>query len=401
MEMREIVFPPESVFLRDLVSANIAYLASSASTLLKEFKVYGEKIVVEDPVDDLVGLFQIAKRNIDYMVREKIASPFLHVNDKGTWDRRVKPVLGVGAPQTYVELSRELIGWALHTLDREPEAFLDDLSVIRVKRNEVRLGSGDVANLQLFKVERYEYGRGFNEFQRTKMSVKMSVYWLAFISAAFALTYYGLSGNEAIFSLVPWEVAYKLPRYILKDVEFGRKIGVDALFEPGKGYYRRTAIYRLPPEPPTAFLLYLALEIAGDKRSLTLARRGLNTFSFARIQFTGRTFTLLGVTNFNVSGLLGFVSKLDEYSRAFLQSLARCAILLSRGLSCGYRIGSFPQVMRAVNYIYFAAIGSKNPAEATYVLTRELNLPPTFRVGEERIPTYKIVGNILSAMLAA
>jgi len=213
MELIKITFklPPRGLLVRDFVIAAISSIIED--TTIKSIKNEGDRIVIEVPLGMesyvLNQMFQMAKK-IAERKYEHMPSPMLVGNDANVVKKFQKETkMSINKEISLLDFALRVLEWASEESCNITSKFLMSYNFIQEKTSTLVLGGDEYAALQLFKVEKYEYGKDFlRDYEAIKMQIKHDVYWLALLMAGLSLTYSGRIDNELVFIAVPEDFAF-------------------------------------------------------------------------------------------------------------------------------------------------------------------------------------------------
>lgn len=213
MELTQITFklPPRGLLIRDFVIATISSILEDP--VVKSIKNEGDRIVIETPLGMesyiLNQMFQTAQRIVESKLN-LISSPRLVGNDVNVLKKFQKETKrSISDEETLLNFAFRVLEWASEECCKSVSKFLMSYNFIQEKPSTLILGENEYAALQLFKVEKYEYGRDFlKNYEAIKMQIKHDVYWLALLMAGLSLTYSGRIENELVFTAIPEDFAF-------------------------------------------------------------------------------------------------------------------------------------------------------------------------------------------------
>jgi hypothetical protein len=271
-----------------------------------------------------------------------------------------------------------MIQWAKDDIVKNGERWIDQLSIIKVKGDNIKLGDGKYTNLQPFKIEKYEYGKGFGTFT-VKFDYKMSREWMALVLAGFSLSYGYYAGGEIILSPLPESVFIKA----LEDYNFKEHVKVltgegrvSKAFYGEKGIYNVISKVRVRPSPVVAYILLLGLQTYLDYHEKGILE--IPSYNVIRILYTGKSFTMLEKIGINVEPVMKFAYKLanctndPERVLNILINFLFCTIRLSSGKQdyCSRMYGDYMTCYRITQLLYQSIVGSRRPEELVYLMAR-------------------------------
>ncbi len=324
----------------------------------------------------------------------KPPAPAMHQNDRAVaskmWEK-----LGGGRVEArdYTSFFEGLVKTARGMLSGdECMGVVSDLSRVRIKPKAIELGEETFAPLQVFKIEKYEYGKDFLDLRGIKADLRMSAPWTSLAASGWLLSYMGNPG-ALLYSLPPDD--YVIPSLYDKSL---RELVLRPGGVPYPLYYSAPSKIGTQPNPPEAYGILLALTMPlGDIR----VEAGLPPLRMIRVLFDGRRFTALEDSVLDTSPLIVFAKRLSVYPEASntIRSLARCTLMAYSGrLSnwCRDNFGDFEDLVRMIKAIYGAAMGSLRPETTIYMLAR---LSPT-PMGEHVPPfrRHRILGELMSVL---
>lgn len=209
--------PPPGLIIRDFTIAALSTVVDLP--MVKSIENEGDKVIVDVPEgcesDVLNAMFQESARLAERKIKE-VFSPKLGKNDANVlmkFQEEAKQPVNRNA--SILEFALQVLKWAqdeCNDLKRRSliSKFLMSLNSIQIKPSAMLLGGDKFAALQLFKVEKYEYGKDFMKgHDEIKLQIRHDVYWLTILMAGFALTYSGFSNNEMIFVTIPESAAFQ------------------------------------------------------------------------------------------------------------------------------------------------------------------------------------------------
>ncbi|MEM1767168.1 MAG: hypothetical protein QXD86_04390, partial [Candidatus Bathyarchaeia archaeon] len=165
MELIKITFklPPRGLLVRDFVIAAISSIIED--TTIKSIKNEGDRIVIEVPLGMesyvLNQMFQMAKK-IAERKYEHMPSPMLVGNDANVVKKFQKETkMSINKEISLLDFALRVLEWASEESCNITSKFLMSYNFIQEKTSTLVLGGDEYAALQLFKVEKYEYGKDF------------------------------------------------------------------------------------------------------------------------------------------------------------------------------------------------------------------------------------------------
>lgn len=335
-----IVLPPRGTLIRELVISTIPLLTDLNEVQDVRYGVMHDEVVLKfvtrEAVDYVFRMFYDAV--IDVIKRKlyvKIRDRGLHRND-AQWLNEL-----VGSQSGYLSAALSFI-----------EKFEDDFEPFSLSRKTVKR-SGEIYGfvdgnthtyplIQPLKVEKYEYDGDWMSVVGggVKRVTRFDKNWYMLLLAGYGLTYAGMVEDELMF-IYPdehWVMEYVAEgqKFWMPHVQIAGKFG-RFLFDPDSGIISRMAELRVPVEPKTAYLLYVAsnLTLAYETRVSLLKKLRIGV---ARIAGGGRTYTLIEKINADLAPLLSMITKLyliDKTAVICLESISRKTIIyrLNRNLN--------------------------------------------------------------------
>ncbi|MEM2622778.1 MAG: hypothetical protein QXI35_07950 [Candidatus Nezhaarchaeales archaeon] len=305
--------PPRGLLIRDFVIAAVSILLEDRN--VEFIRNEGDKLVIEAPLGSesylLHQIFQISQRIAEVKLKEEgLSSPRIVGNDANVVKKfQEETKQSIVKEATLLSFASQVLEWASQECYTSISNFLTSYGFIQEKSSTLILGGDNYSALQLFKVEKYEYGKDFlKDYKSVKMQIKHDAYWLALLMAGLSLTYSGRVENELIFITAPedfafYEKEFKTTTHLFfslpKKLLYGEKRGASFIAS-------RIGIF----DPIFAFLQLL---------SYTLVREWYRDFDFellsqAPIQLcrvrTGQTYTLIERNIADLSPLVRFAYKL-------------------------------------------------------------------------------------------
>jgi len=383
MKKYVIKIPFEETIVRDLIITALSkFIDIDIIDPNAKIEYNGSELIIKTETDSffeiLRDMFSTVLGNSDFKEKAGVRFPNIHKNDKQTLDK-IFVKLGIRAPNgDYLSYIKSLIQWAIDNIDENRDIWVDQLSRLSIKKNNIILGDGTYTNLQPLKIEKYEYGKGFGVFD-VKYDYKLSKEWMALILAGFVISYCYYSDNEIILSPLPEFIfmeAFRNSsfREYIRTLTEARSVFQGFFGE--KGIYGLVSKIRLKPSPLIAYILLL-----GFQAYLTYYEKGfvsLPQYIIIRILYGGRSFTLLERVNIDVEPVIKFAHKLINYTDHHEDSLKqlidflRCTIKLSTGRAgrCKRDYGDYVTCYKIVQKLYQAIIGSHRPDELIYLIAR-------------------------------
>jgi len=279
-----------------------------------------------------------AKRNSEYLAtrgeREGRAharpcpSLRLNRNDFENVARRLALDTGIALDEsdTYCSLFVKLGEWLLSQLDANPGGVLTELGVVREAMDGIQLGKAPSRNgkslyaqLQLLKLDKYEYGKTFLNLS-IKGDVRFSAVWYAVVGLGWLSTY-SLTAGDTIVMVSPLEEAIEAA--LLKGGGKELREIYDSLH-----WLPLAPIYaNAPPglHEPYALLLALCMPEEAVEAGVLGVR-----FKLTRVRVANRAFTVVDEVPVDLSKYAMFVTLVKESRmaqlRSTIESLLRCAL---------------------------------------------------------------------------
>ncbi|RLE38704.1 hypothetical protein DRJ17_03155 [Candidatus Woesearchaeota archaeon] len=377
--MIRIPLLPEGTYARSL--ANLFLMAVTYYHRLsgKEVSYTGNFLEFEGNAKDISTSFSAATHAIIEVIKERQPTTVkMHKNDRTVISKALNN-LGVGSlPQDYVKSFHLL----LKAFSRELESnngckIISDIMLTKRNKKDVKYGEEGLAPLQVFKLEKYEYGRDFLNLSKIKGDIKLSPYWMAIVAGGWLLSYMGVKGGYLTYSLPPEE----LIEHALYSREGMYAIMTTYGVNDPIAAYRSDGILSSPSRIrsssvlPSAYQILLALENA----STNIGPEGFS-LRIVRVSYDGKRFTVVEDSIINLSTLMDFAKALiasDEATSA-VRRLAECAI---QGYEkqmrerCKQAFADTSTAIKMINLLYRAAIGSELPERAVYQLARLSPMP--------------------------
>jgi len=217
-----VVVPPHGSILRDLALTSFSVF-TDYEFLDANVRFTGDELIIDADEDILVSflrnIFLNVLSNIKMKQEMRIPSPATHKNDRQVLDKLLDSIGVKVKVQDYLSYAKILAEWARNDIEKNFDRWATQLREIKVKKDIIELGNGKYANLQPFKIEKYEYGKGFSAF-KVKLDYKLSREWMAILLSGFALSYSYYADGELILSPLPETVYIKA----LEDYDFKSSI---------------------------------------------------------------------------------------------------------------------------------------------------------------------------------
>ncbi|MEM4603443.1 MAG: hypothetical protein QW842_06555 [Candidatus Nezhaarchaeales archaeon] len=205
--------PPRGLLIRDFVIAAVSILLEDRN--VESIRNEGDKLVIEAPLGSesylLHQIFQVSQRIAEVKLKEEgLSSPRIVGNDANVVKKfQEETKQRIAKEATLLSFASQVLEWASRECRTSTSTFLTSYGFIQEKPSTLILGGDGYAALQLFKVEKYEYGKDFlKDYKSVKMQIKHDVYWLALLMAGLSLTYSGRVENELIFITTPEDFAF-------------------------------------------------------------------------------------------------------------------------------------------------------------------------------------------------
>ncbi|MCR8487248.1 MAG: hypothetical protein NDP22_02405 [Crenarchaeota archaeon] len=381
MASAQITFrlPPRGLLIRDFVVAAVSILLEDRN--VESIRNEGDRLVVKAPLGSesylLHQIFQVSQRIAEVKLKERgLSSPRIAGNDANVIRKFQKETnQSIAEEATLLSFASQVLEWASQECRTSTSSFLTSYGYIQEKPSTLILGGKNYAALQLFKVEKYEYGKDFlKDYKSVKMQIKHDIYWLALLMAGLSLTYSGKVKNELIFITTPedfafYEKEFKATTHLFfslpKKLLYGEKRGASFIASGIKSL-----------DPIFAFLQLL---------SYALVREWYKDFDFellfqAPIQLCrvrpGRIYTLVERNIADLSPLIRFAHKL--LMRGGDTTLRKIENLLRNHYSLDY--SNYYSISMK---LYQAISGSYNAYNLVYELGRLLSPRTVKRVFNE------------------
>lgn len=297
MAMTHIVFklPPSGLLIRDFTIAAISTLIGLP--MVKSIRNEGDKVVVEAPLgseDHILHAIFHESYECAGMKLKLMSSPRLGKNDANAIMKFHKDTgQTVNKNLSLLEFASQVLDWAQRECYNFAKSFLASYSFVQEKSSSLILGGDRYAALQLFKVEKYEYGRDFlKDYKSVEIQIRHDKYWLALLMAGLSLTYSGFIDGELLFTTVPEDLA------LLKD-EFREPTRL-FLNLPSRIVYDKSRgisiiMHRIGKQDPVfAFLQLLSYELVKEwYKELPIGLLSQAPIQIYRVRTDGRTCTLI------------------------------------------------------------------------------------------------------------
>ncbi|MGC8987811.1 hypothetical protein [Infirmifilum sp.] len=374
-----IDLPPEGLLIRELTTTAINAIAS-----LGDLEVFVKKNTVE---------LKSSSREIEYSlqkavnglksvleVKEKLVWPYLHKNDKGTLSKSniVKEIVKESKNlNTYLDLAKLFIDNLRNLLLGQPGRHLN----ISSAADKITLGKGNIALLQMLKVEFYETSLKYNAPYSRNIEIRVDDAWLSLLIAGLVVSYVGAPGL-----LGPYEFMTTPELLSRNPMEFKRFISINLSHV--------TRRVRMRPVLPYLFQIHILAKYAPKEvlnRLSSLFESGNNEPPITRplsfrthmlASYGGKEYVELSREDIILSSrILEFLDELGE----------KCSQQLSDFIELAYEAKN-PKVVNALTYLYEAVHDAKDPAFASYYFVRvaeeiavEKKRPPFSSLCVERI----------------
>ena len=340
-----------------------------------------DSLVIEGENSETVtyAISNILKVALDSLERKEkyLHFPKVHRNDVQGPLKKVLEALRVSSPQNqdYGSYAKKIIEGALEDSESKPDEWINSLSMMSIESDgSIHFGNTSktkISNLQLFKVEKYEHGKGFGDL-KVKADFIFDEKWFSLVIAGFCLTYSAFTQGEIILSIVPEEVLIRS----LRDREYKRAVkeltGSNNLlvsFFGERGIFRLPEKINLPPNPIDAYSILLGIALKNEGFVI----EGF-PYVLARLRFTGQTFTLLEKSDIRIEPFLDFAKKLSKKTLEVLREFLVGTIMLSYYRNDYYasKYGDYSVCYRLVQSLYQTILGSRKPEETVYIMARSL-----------------------------
>ncbi len=384
--MIDIYIPPEGFLASSMASLTLLFVAKHHRARYLEVRLRGEDTLsFEGDTADFCRSLQAAYHEI-LEDSPTPAAPKMHQNDRQVLFK-ASSILGVSVrgDESYTQVFK-LVAESTRRRLEDPDvcaSIVRELAIMRTTGKTVELGSQTLAPLQVFKLEKYEYGKDYLRLADLKADLRMSPAWLALCAAGWLASYMGNPGT-LVYSLPPDE-------YILK--AFTDPSTLEMIMRPGGlstywDYFAAPSKARYTNNPPEAYMLYIALTLPLGDLSLETS---LPPFRLLRVSFDGRRFTALEDTIMDLSQAIAFAKRIPPGSPLHdaIIRLLNCVLRSYQERPderCKSDFGDFDVMLRMTKIIYMAAIQSLRPETAVYRLARLSPYPVEGRVPPFRRP---------------
>lgn len=183
--------PPEGTLIKELVMTGINALSYVAYKFkLGSVKAYEDKIVIE--TSDPFSLYRSVENQILKLIEIKnrlnVRWPPLHINDKGT----LKKSKIVGEAVKNLSNYGDLVSYYMKNLANLLTKTVElDLKI----KDQLVLGRGVMAMLQLFKIELYENALSLNQAYTKDYEIRLDDEWLSLILLGYAYSHISFGGG--------------------------------------------------------------------------------------------------------------------------------------------------------------------------------------------------------------
>jgi hypothetical protein len=358
-----IELPPPGMLIRELAITAINMMGEFGGVKISQ--VGNEVIVSHDNLDVALRSFS-SEVNLIYKVKsDKVKWPRLHVNDRGTL-RKVIPQAQLSSMRSYGDVS-------IYYVNKLPELLgRGGRLSIKLSRDSITLGRGEISMFQLFKVELYERGLSFNQPYQMELSVRFDEAWASLLLSGFILSYMGMGRDGSI------DIS-TIPEVTLEPCSRDSWLAVNLA----------STLYNVPTNPVIPYILYtyvtlILLEEPSSRRSmLSNAPEYLEFFNriFSR-ECKGRWDRGVALRVHRIAATVKAFTEISREDLVVGAGVAKLADLcIKEGCRCLQQLRGViekslgarePKILNAVTMLYEALIGSKNPAEASYYLARAI-----------------------------
>ena len=358
-----IELPPPGMLIRELAITAINMMGEFGGVKISQ--VGNEVIVSHDNLGVALGSFS-SEVNLIYEVKsDKVMWPRLHVNDKGTLKKAI-PQAQLSSMESYGDVS-------IYYVNKLPELLgRGGRLSIKLSRDSITLGRGEISMFQLFKVELYERGLSFNQPYQMELSVRFDEAWASLLLSGFILSYMGMRRDDGV-------VISTIPEVALEPCSRDSWLAVNLA----------STLYNVPTNPAIPYILYMyvtsiLLEEPSSRRSmLSNAPKYLEFFDriFSR-ECEGRWDRGVALRVHRIAATRKAFTEISREDLVVGAGVAKLADLcIKEGCECLQQLRGViekslgarePKILNAVTMLYEALIGSKNPAEASYYLARAI-----------------------------
>ncbi|RLF11948.1 MAG: hypothetical protein DRJ69_01390 [Thermoprotei archaeon] len=357
-------------------------------------KYEGDRVVVEAPRGLeymlLQAIFSSAKTVAKSKISQGVFSPRPNKNDANTFTKFSQETGSpISSNKSFLDFAFQVLDWAEKESLSSTNKFLSSYSSIQVKPSKLSLGGDKYAAVQLFKVEKYEYGRDYMEsYGAVKMQIRHDIYWLALLMAGFALTYSGFADNEMVFTTLPEDfITLTYSSLACKDYMHLFSNISNIVYSGERGISGLVArIRRL--DPLIAFVQLLSYMLAREWSSEVplneVSRFPINLY---RVRI-GNTFTLIERSLGDLAPFIQFayqlLSREPEGTRLLekIEELCRCTLTTRAGSTRRCEM-SYSEYYTLTMKLYQAISGSYNAYSLAYELGRILTRANGLRVFRE------------------
>lgn len=379
--------PPYSSFIKELILTSLTPLIDYVKYENDEILLKENKIEIK-PGNRKTAyyLLQLFDYSLE-ILREKqkaVYSPNAHVNDQAVFSKMLGRKLD---KPSYLNLAEVLLEWARNEAINNPDVWTIELETVDIRANKIKLGTTTFAPLQIFKVEKYEYGKGFGDFE-IKFDFEISKYWYSLIVAGFVIGYNGYVDEEFLITTITEDLFQKLlidPVYADSIRGLLKANLKDTLFS----MYNTISNLRIPATNSPSFQIAIAFHVY--KRFLSKHLERLNEiisalsqidlpFRVYRLRYDGKSITQVELIDFNLSPLLLFTLKFAKRLRDegiendidHVLDLMKATLFQMREPSNYYKnlYGDISVCLRLSNALYNAIFGSVRPEEVVYSFAR-------------------------------
>lgn len=380
-----IELPPPGTLIRDLTVTAVNMMEKFGGVKINVDREEGKvKVKVFHPdLESALRSFSNELINIHEVKGKVTRWPRLHTNDKGT----LKNVI----PQEKLETLGDYGDVARYYVERLPEllgkggtlkVILEGGSIVKKKRKlkydilirlsrEGREYPGDIAMLQLFKVELYEDGLVFRQPYNFHVGVRLDESWASLLLSGFILSYTGATADGTISLMSIPELSYD-PCH--RDSWLTINLA--------------NTLRRMPTSPTIPYILYtyivsILLENPNSRKALLAevpeGLELLNRIVSEKCRVRWDEGISLRIHRISYGRIPTEVSREDLIIGGGIAKLAN--LCTEEGCECLQQIGALiergsktinTKILNAIAILYEALIGSKNPAEASYYVVRTL-----------------------------
>ena len=393
--MVKIPLLPEGTYIRDFADLFLVIVASHH----KEYSASSSYIEFSDDVEELCSNFSAAIESVLREVNERnLRSIKIPRIDKAVFLKALTR-LGIKELQNdYINTLVSILRVMRNGLESgKCKEIISDLSIFKRKGRNVFYGNDPLAPLQIFKLDKYEYAKDFLNL-KVKGDVRLSPYWIGIVAGGWLLSYMGYKDGALLNSLPPSyfveNALYNKSRTGFLRIMYNVEDILDTYSSSGSlsAPLRLIATNKLP----YAYQILLAFEV---EKSVTSPEGFF--IRLIRTSYDGIRFTIVEDSTINISfSLLEFVRKIKAYqsSADAIRRLAECSLQgYGKGLSnsCKRSFGDMDSIVKMINALYRAIVGSLRIEDAIYYLARLSPFPqkvfiPPFRNSRILDSIYKV-----------